>query len=148
MGILKWGLELYPLKSIGTGRGDILRGIKKSDDGFKGFGEAYFSCILPGSAKGWKCHQKMTLNFVVPVGSIKFVIFQSDRAGKLDQSSGAVEFILGREQYSRLTIPPELWVGFYGLGDSESVLLNVASHEHDPLESDNIDISAVVYKWD
>jgi len=148
MGILKWGLELNPLKSIGTGNGDILRGIKKSDDGFKGFGEAYFSCIFPGSAKGWKCHQKMTLNFVVPVGSIKFVIFQSDRAGQLDQSSGAVEFILGREQYSRLTIPPGLWVGFYGLGDSESVLLNVASHEHDPLESYNIDISAVVYKWD
>ena len=65
MGILKWGLELNPLKSIGTGNGDILRGIKKSDDGFKGFGEAYFSCIFPGSAKGWKCHQKMTYTNVI-----------------------------------------------------------------------------------
>jgi dTDP-4-dehydrorhamnose 3,5-epimerase len=148
MGNLKWGLELNPLKSIGTGNGDILRGIKKSDNSFMGFGEAYFSCIFPGSVKGWKCHRKMTLNFVVPVGSIKFVIFKSNRVGQLDQSSSPFEFILGREQYSRLTIPPGLWVGFCGLGDSESVLLNVASHEHDPLESDNIDISSVVYKWD
>tara|TARA_B110000003_G_scaffold268103_1_gene297151 strand:+ start:3597 stop:4043 length:447 start_codon:yes stop_codon:yes gene_type:complete len=148
MGILKWGIQHNPLECIGTGKGDILHGMKKSDEGFKAFGEAYFSCISPGSAKGWKCHKKMTLNFVVPVGSIKVVIFKSDSSGKLDQSKGALEFILGREDYSRLTIPPGLWVGFYGLGVMESILLNIASHEHDPGESDNIDITDLSYKWD
>ena len=148
MDSLKWGIQLNPLKCISTDKGDILRGMKKSDDGFKDFGEAYFSCILPGSAKGWKCHKKMTLNFVVPVGSIKFAIFNSDQNGKPDHLSGAIEFILGRDDYSRLTIPPGLWVGFFGLGGDESMLLNIASHEHDPMEADNIDISSFDYKWE
>lgn len=144
---LKWGIKCHSLKCISTDKGDILRAMKKSDDGYNDFGEAYFSCILPGSVKGWKRHKMMTLNFIVPVGSIKVVIFKSDQSGALDQSSGSLEYILSRENYSRLTIPPDLWVGFMGLGNTESMLLNIASHEHNPLEADNIDIGDIPYKW-
>lgn len=148
MGALKWGVEVTSLKSIKMPHGDVLHGIKNSESSFKGFGEAYFSCILPESIKGWKLHKEMTLNLIVPIGLIKFVVFRSIKSRTADLCSGPLELILGREKYSRLTIPPNLWVGFQGLSDSESILLNVASHEHDPLEAVNIDIHDIDYSWD
>lgn len=147
MGSLKWGVEVTPLKSIKLPHGDVLHGIKSSESNFKGFGEAYFSCILPASVKGWKMHKEMTLNLIVPIGLIKFVVFRSDKSGNVDLSSGSLELILGREHYSRLTIPPTLWLAFQGLGDLESILLNVASHEHDPLETVNVNIHDIEYSW-
>ena len=144
---LKWGVESHPLKSISNNKGNVLHGLKKSDIGFKDFGEAYFSCISPGFIKGWKRHKEMTLNLIVPVGLVKFVIFSSKENGEPDQSNNPIEYIIGREKYSRLTIPPGLWVAFHGLGDCESILLNVASHEHDPDESDNLEVDELDYKW-
>ena len=61
------GVILTPLKQIYNSKGDIFHAMKKSDKGFNGFGEAYFSTILKGEIKGWKKHTRMTLNIIVPV---------------------------------------------------------------------------------
>ena len=71
---------LTPLKKIYHPKGDILHGIKKIDKGYLGFGEAYFSTINYNEIKGWNRHKRMTLNLVVPIGSVKFVIYD-DRIG-------------------------------------------------------------------
>lgn len=144
MDSLMWGVEITPLRSIQTDQGDVLHGIRKTDATFYGFGEAYFSSILPGCLKGWKRHREMTLNLIVPVGSIRFVVFKNHDSCVINT---AMDVILGRENYSRITIPPGLWVGFQGLGHNENMLLNVATHEHDPLEFDTIGISELDYNW-
>ena len=69
------GLFLTPLKIIYHPNGNIFHGIKRSDNGFSGFGEAYFSTIKGGQIKGWKRHTRMTLNLVVPLGKVIFVIY-------------------------------------------------------------------------
>ena len=73
------GVILTPLKQIHHPKGDILHGMKKSDIGFDGFGEAYFSSIKEGEIKGWKKHRKMTLNLIVPVVEIEFVVFDAKK---------------------------------------------------------------------
>ena len=55
------GVQLTPLKIISHPQGDILHGMKKSDSGFSGFGEAYFTQILYNEIKGWNRHQKTCL---------------------------------------------------------------------------------------
>ena len=62
-----------PLKRIPTVGGDVMHGLKKSDNGFNGFGEVYFSWVEQGAIKAWKCHQRMTMNLVVPKGEVSFV---------------------------------------------------------------------------
>ena len=42
---------------------------------------------------------------------------------------------------------PGLWLAFRGL-DSENMLLNLASIEHDPNESENVDLDIINYNWD
>ena len=35
----------------------------------------YFSVVYPGAIKGWHLHKKMVINYAVPFGRIKLVLF-------------------------------------------------------------------------
>jgi len=133
------GVSLTPLKQIYHPKGDIFHGMKKSDSGFDGFGEAYFSTIKQSDVKGWKKHTQMTLNLIVPMGEICFVIYN-------EESKEFFTVELSHKNYQRLTIAPNLWVAFKGMSES-NMLLNIASMEHDPQEAINIDLSEISYAW-
>jgi len=123
--------------------GNVFHIMKKSSPGYQSFGEAYFSQINQGVIKAWKRHKIMTLNIVVPVGSIKFVLFD-DR----DESNAIFqELIISRDNYIRLTVPPNIWVGFQGLANKESMLLNISNIEHDYKEADRLDVDEINYDW-
>jgi dTDP-4-dehydrorhamnose 3,5-epimerase len=127
-----------PLKIIDTTGGCVMHAMKCSDEGFSGFGEAYFSTVQSGSVKAWKRHKDMTLNIVVPVGSIRFVIYNEQQFK---------EVIISRKNYIRLTVPPMLWFGFQAVGDETAILMNVASIEHDPDEVERKDIESFDFDW-
>ena len=78
------GVFITPQNIIETPGGDVMHAMKEIDAGFYGFGEAYFSEVSFNSIKAWKRHKQMTLNLVVPVGKIKFVLFDN-REGSNDQ---------------------------------------------------------------
>ena len=63
------------LKRIHVSNGDVLHGMKKTDDGYTDFGEIYFSYILKNKIKAWKIHKKMTLNLTCIKGKIKIVLY-------------------------------------------------------------------------
>jgi dTDP-4-dehydrorhamnose 3,5-epimerase len=128
-----------PLKQVFHSKGDIFHAMKKSDAGFDGFGEAYFSTINKNTIKGWKRHTKMTLNIVVPVGKIEFVIY--------DNETREFEVVkLSQDNYQRLTIRPGLWMAFRGC-DVFNMLLNLASIEHDPKEVEVLELKKIEYEW-
>lgn len=133
------GVILTPLKQIFHPKGDIFHGMKKSDEGFDGFGEAYFSTINKDQIKGWKKHTKMTLNLVVPIGAIEFVVYDENKKEFFST-------ILSKDNYQRLTLSPNLWMAFRGVGE-DNMLLNLASIEHDPTESKNKELDAISYEW-
>ena len=64
-------------KIINHEKGNIFHIIKKDSSGYNGFGEAYISSVNANSIKGWKMHKQMTLNLLVILGKIRFVIFNS-----------------------------------------------------------------------
>ena len=129
---------LTPLKKINNSKGGIFHAMKASDKGFSGFGEAYFSTVNNNEIKGWKKHTKMTLNLVVVTGEIEFVVYDGDDFFNVK---------LSKNNYQRLTVGPNLWLAFRGL-DNENMLLNLASIEHDPNESENVDLDFFNYSWD
>ena len=133
------GVILTPLKQIHNPKGDIFHAMKKSDDGFDGFGEAYFSTIHKDDVKGWKKHTEMTLNLIVPMGAIKFVAYD-------EESKEFFSVVLSHDNYQRLTVKAGLWMAFQGVGKN-NMLLNLASIEHDPSEAVNIAIEEIKYEW-
>lgn len=139
------GVILTPLKRIQHPKGDVFHAMKKNDPGFTGFGEAYFSTVNPGDIKGWKRHLRMTLNLVVPVGEIRFVMH--DGRGESSTSGKFFESILSPSNYHRLTIPPGIWLGFQGLGSGLNLLLNLADIEHEPSEGENAPLDTFPFQW-
>jgi len=132
------GLLFTPLRRIPTLKGEVRHALRASDAGFAGFGEAYFTEVLPGAIKGWKRHRRMTLNLVVVSGTVRFIIH--DGAG-----SGWAAYVISAEDaapYGRLTVPPGLWMAFQGVGRGHNLLMNLASHEHDPTEAESCALEA------
>ena len=131
------------LDVIDTPNGNVMHAMKGSSEGYTGFGEAYFSQIDKGAIKAWKRHKEMTLNLVVPIGEIRFVLFD-DRE---DVNNQFQEVVISRDNYCRLTIPPMIWVGFQGLSANGSMLLNIANLTHDFKEADRKDIKEIEFNW-
>ena len=140
------GVNITPLSIIDTKGGDVLHAMKISDHGYSGFGEAYFSTIEPNAIKGWKRHKQMVLNLVVPVGTVRFILF--DDRDNQDNVNQFQEVTLSIEDgYSRLTIPPMIWVGFQGLGLQKSLVLNIANIEHSPEEVERKELAEIKFNW-
>tara|TARA_B100000795_G_scaffold256366_1_gene228726 strand:- start:376 stop:819 length:444 start_codon:yes stop_codon:yes gene_type:complete len=140
------GVNITPLSIIDTKGGDVLHAMKISDHGYSGFGEAYFSTIEPDAIKGWKRHKQMVLNLVVPVGTVRFILF--DDRDNQDNVNQFQEVTLSIEDgYSRLTIPPMIWVGFQGLGLQKSLVLNIANIEHSPEEVERKELAEIKFNW-
>ena len=136
------GVLLTKLRVIDNNKGDVMHGMRSEDSGYGGFGEAYFSKINRGDIKGWKKHNLMTLNLIVPIGQVKFVLYD-DRPRHEKRFN---ELIISLNNYYRLTVPPNIWVAFKGLG-KDNMILNIANIMHDPNESENKDLSDIKYDW-
>lgn len=133
------GVVLTPLKQIRHPKGDIFHAMKKSDIGFDGFGEAYFSTIYKNDIKGWKKHTEMTLNLIVPSGEIEFVIYDEKKKKFFSTK-------LSQDNYQRLTLKAGLWMAFKGIAEN-SMLLNLASIEHNPNEAISLELDEIEYEW-
>jgi dTDP-4-dehydrorhamnose 3,5-epimerase len=140
------GVNKIPLRRIPDERGTVHHMLKRSDPHFIDFGEIYFTTIYSGVIKGWHRHQEMTLNYAVPIGRIKLVLFDdrtdSTTRGALD------EYFLGPDDYSLVQIPPGVWNGFKGMSDL-SLVANCCTHAHDPTRSDRLDPfdNDIPYDW-
>lgn len=135
---------LTPLKRIATAGGEVRHAMKRSDPGFAGFGEGYFSSVDPLAVKGWKRHRSMVLNLVVACGEIRFVVRDEDEG---EQQA----FHLTPDRpgaYGRLTVQPGLWMAFGGVGTGLNLLLNLASMVHDPAEADTEPLASRPWCWD
>lgn len=134
-------ISVHPLKQIPNKGGDVWHALRSSGEGFRGFGEAYFSWVEPDAVKAWKRHRRMTLNLVVPVGCVRFVFASL---------SSPVEFReeeIGGPRYARLTVPSGMWFGFQGRSPQPSLVLSVADLEHDPEEVDRAPLETFPFNW-
>lgn len=142
------GVTITPLKQILDERGKIMHMLRCDSEVFKGFGEIYFSCVHPGAIKGWHIHKRMTLNYAVPHGNIKFVLYDdrpdSPTHGELQ------EIFMGPDNYCLVTVPPLVWNGFKGIGNEMAIVANCTDISHDPDEIDRMDPfdPSIPYDWE
>ncbi len=130
--------EFTELRRIETSGGEVMKALHADEPGFRGLGEAYFSRVDPQCIRGWKRHSEMTVNVIVPVGHVRFVV----------ESDGQFEtFDLGPDHsYGRLTIEPGTWFGFAG-GERGGLVLNLSDIVHRPDEADGKNLDEFDYDW-
>ena len=141
------GVIITPLRQIVDERGKVMHMLRNDTAPFSSFGEIYFSTVYPSAIKGWHRHHIMTLNYAVPHGAIKFVLYDD----RIDSKTiGQVqEIFLGPDNYCLVTVPPMIWNGFKGIGTEAAVVANCASIPHDVNEIDRkdpFDLS-IPYDW-
>jgi len=141
-------VRVTPLRQILDERGKVMHMLKVGDPNFQRFGEIYFSCIYPGAIKGWHIHKQMTLNYAVPHGHIKFVLY--DERPKSPTYGEIQELFLGSDNYCLVTVPPMIWNGFKGIGEEMAIVANCTTIPHDPDEIDRRDPfdPSVPYTWE
>ena len=111
------------------------------------FGEIYFSTINPDKIKGWNFHKKMTLNYAVIFGKIKLVLYDTRVNSK---TNGQIQEIsLSDENYSLVTIPPQIWCGFKCIGKNTAIIANCTDLPHDNSEIERKSFSdrGIPYDW-
>ena len=142
------GVVTLDLKEISTEGGPVLHMMRSDGPLFQGFGEMYFSMVLPGAVKAWKRHRRQTQHVAAPVGLVDMVI-HDPRPDSPTMGATAV-FRLGRPgHYRLLRIPPGLWYGFTGASAEAALLANCADLPHDPEESERLpkDSELIPYRW-
>ena len=141
------GVRITPLRRIPDERGMIMHMLRVDQPHFERFGEIYFSGVYPGAIKAWHIHKAMTLNYAVPVGMIKFVLY--DDRERSSTRGQLMELFVGEANYALITVPPMVWNGFKGIGDTMAVVANCATLPHDPLEIDRCDPldNHIPYDW-
>lgn len=141
------GVILTPLRQIFDERGKVMHMLREDSPVFSRFGEIYFSCTHPGVVKAWHLHKEMTLNYAVIHGEIKFVLFddrpESPTRGEIQ------EFFISPENYLLVTVPPQIWNGFKGVGIETSIVANCATLPHSPNELERRPASdpSIPYDW-
>lgn len=142
------GVTIRPLRQILDERGKIMHMLRADAPHFQAFGEIYFSCVFPDVIKGWHIHEKMTLNYAVPHGRIKLVLF--DDRPKSPTKGEVQEIFLGPDNYNLVTIPPLVWNGFKGFGNEMAIVANCSDIPHDPTEIRRMDPfdPSIPYKWE
>ena len=89
----------------------------------------------------------MTLNYAVPFGEIKLVLYDDRKSSKT--KGEVMELILSPQNYCLVTVPPGVWNAFQGLGIADSIVANCATIPHDPEEIVRLDpyFSEIPYQW-
>jgi dTDP-4-dehydrorhamnose 3,5-epimerase len=141
------GVQVIPLRRIPDERGTVMHMLRATDPHFQQFGEIYFSTVYPGVVKGWHRHREMTLNYAVPFGRIKLVLYD-ERPGSPTHGQ-LMELFLGPDNYALAIVPPEVWNGFKGMSAPHAIVANCCTHPHDPARSSRLDPfeNHIPYDW-
>jgi dTDP-4-dehydrorhamnose 3,5-epimerase len=141
------GVVVQPLRQIPDERGKVMHMLRADDPHFAGFGEIYFSTVWPGAIKGWHLHRRMVLNYAVPSGRIKLVLYD-DRQDSTTRGE-LMELFIGEDAYALVQVPALVWNGFKGIGTGPALVANCATIGHDPDEIVRMDPfdPKIPYDW-
>jgi dTDP-4-dehydrorhamnose 3,5-epimerase len=141
------GVHVKPLRQICDERGKVMHLLRADDPQFERFGEVYFSVVYPGAIKAWHLHQEMALNYAVPIGNIKLVLYD-DREGSSTRGE-LMELFTGPDDYKLIHVPPQVWNGFKGIGTVPALVANCATVGHRPDELVRLDPRSdrIPYDW-
>lgn len=126
------GVIITKLKIIQDQRGKVMHMLRNDSSVFIRFGEVYFSTIFKNIIKGWHLHKESYLNYACIKGKVKLVLYD-DRKSSVSRGEYQ-EIILSPSDYFLVTIPPNVWNGFQGLANEESIVANCLTIPHNEKE--------------
>jgi len=143
------GVKLKKLQPIPDERGRLMEILRRDDEIFDQFGQAYVTTAYPGVVKAWHFHKLQDDHFCVLVGMMKIVLFdgrpESPTHGEVN------EFFLGVHNPKVLKIPAGVYHGFKCISDTEAMCLNLPTNTYNHQDPDEyrlpFDTDQIPYDW-
>ena len=112
--------------------------------GYKG---ALIKKFFEKKINAWHLHKEATLNYACVYGKVKLVLFYERKKSKT--FGRYQELFLSLQNYSLITIPPNIWNGFIGLNKEHSIIANCLDLPHNEKEMVRLEIDdeRFSYKW-
>jgi len=128
------GVRIKRLTMIPDERGRLMEILRRDDDLFERFGQAYITTAYPGVVKAWHYHKRQTDYMAPIVGMFKVVLYD---ARETSPTHGAIEEIFAGEYAPALiVVPPNVYHGFKNIGQEEGIVLNLPT---EPYNADHPD---------
>lgn len=143
------GVKVKQLKTIPDERGRLMEMLRNDDDIFVRFGQLYMTTVYPGAVKAWHYHKKQLDSFVVVKGMLKLVLFDGRPGSK---TKGEVnEFFIGEHNQMLVQIPNNVYHGFKGISDTETIVINAPTEAYNAKKPDEFRLPAhtkeIPYEW-
>lgn len=123
------GVKVKNLKVIPDERGRLMEILRRDDELFKEFGQAYMTTTYPGVVKAWHLHRRQTDNVACVQGMIKLALYDP-REGSPSRGETA-QFFLGVFNPALVQIPPGVYHGWKCVSREEAVIINLPDQTYD-----------------
>lgn len=138
------GVKIKNLKVIPDERGRLMEILRSDDEFFEKFGQVYMTTVKPGVVKAWHFHRLQRDNFCCVKGKIRLGLYD---ARKDSPTFGkTMDMTLSLDGPKLVSIPPNVYHGFKGMADEESIMINTPTemynhanpdeHRIDPYKND------------
>jgi dTDP-4-dehydrorhamnose 3,5-epimerase len=143
------GVRFKTLTVIPDERGRLMEMLRRDDEMFLGFGQAYLTTAYPGVVKGWHYHRIQHDHFIVVKGMMKIVLYDARDASP---THGVInEFFMGEHNPLLLQIPPFVYHGFKCISEQEALVVNLPTepYRHESPDEYRVapDDPSIPYDW-
>ncbi len=117
-------------------RGYLMEILRKDDECFERFGQAYVSAAFAGIVKAWHAHRKQTDNMCCVSGNVRLGLYD-DRPDS--PTCGQTQsIVMGELRPLLVQIPPLVWHGYLPVGGAMAVVLNIPTEVYNYEEPDEL----------
>jgi len=142
------GVKTKKLKVIPDERGRLAEILRCDDEIFIKFGQVYVTTVNPGTVKAWHYHKKQYDNFCVVKGMLKLVLHDTREGSPTKGETN--EFFIGDHNPMLVQIPNNVYHGFKGISETETIVINIATEAYDAKNPDEFRKPAhgdIPYDW-
>jgi dTDP-4-dehydrorhamnose 3,5-epimerase len=143
------GVKTKNLKVLPDERGRLMEILRRDDEIFLEFGQAYVTTTYPGVIKAWHKHEKQTDNIACVVGMIKLAVYD----GRPDSPTHREinQFYIGVHNPMLVQVPAGVYHGWMCVSPEEAVVVNVPTNTYDRANPDEQRLdpatSEIPYDW-
>ena len=138
------GVKIKKLKIIPDDRGRLMEILRSDDELFEKFGQVYMTTVKPGVVKAWHYHRLQRDNFCCVKGKIRLGLYDARENSPTFKKT--MDIALSLDDPKLVSIPNNVYHGFKGVTDEESVVINTPTemynyknpdeHRLDPYKND------------
>jgi dTDP-4-dehydrorhamnose 3,5-epimerase len=143
------GVKIKKLKVIPDERGRLMEILRRDDELFQNFGQAYATTTYSGVVKAWHKHEKQTDNIACVAGLIKKALYD----GRPDSPTfkEVNEFYLGAHNPLLIQVPAGIYHGWMCVSQEEALIVNLPTetYNYERPDEQRLDphTSDIPYNW-